>query len=738
MNNHIHKKQYKSISLLKLIFAPLIGTILLPNNTHAAPHTLSLTSSGSQSINVSSGGDKTAISADNINVTTNCRYGYNLTLSTSVNNNNLYLNGNSSNNTTGRYFSPINETSSLKDSPNTWGYYYNNSAPTTAPTSSSTFSPVPTLSNPTTIKSPLVTPSSSDINDSFNIYYGVTSSDSMPVGTYKMIPDTNNNSDGTIVYNATISDSCISYTVHYNPTSYYNGVQVTGTGTMADQTIYEGIATPLSDNVYGNPLINGTRYYFTGWNTAQDGSGISYAKGETVTDITTPGNTITLYAQWTDCQGGKICYGNNGATGPIVNDKIAAMINQSVSETDTSANLHVPNFYRTNYGFLGWSKIPLNPDDNNFATNFANATAAGMVYGPNQTITFAEEQYSNGGLRLYAIWLPKSTSYTMQTFNETQCTNNLSKITYTTNTSSNSGVSFSTENKSSVTLDSFIALQDARDTNVYTVARLTDGNCWMIENLRLESSNSDNSTGNLAQGYHIDSTQGTFIGLANSETANFTNTEPTVANALYSADGTTTINIGNTNYPYARIPRYNSTNTQSTTASSNGSDTAYGHGNYYNWAAAMANTTHYGNPTAAGSDNKTSETVNTSICPKGWQLPYGRDTGNGAVSKGFSNLSVSMGGLNTAMNSSTTPTGTMMSNRLRQFPNNFTNSGGYFGTSPSSRGNYGSYWTSVARNNNNAYTLYLINFNVTPGGYDNGKYFGLSVRCVAGSYISSY
>ena len=705
----------------------------------ASSYTLSVTSSGAQNIGVSSNGDGTAISNDDITVATSCRSGYNFTINASVSDNNLYLNGDVANNTAGTYFSPASGSTALKNSPNTWGYYSGD----TAPTSSSNFSPVPVLGSSATVKSPLATPSDTDINDSFSIYYGVAVSSDMAIGTYKMIPDTNNsNSDGTIVYNATIAEACISYTVHYNPTGTNMGTAITGTGTIADQTIYEGVATPLTSSTFTGPTVSGTRYYFAGWNTAQDGSGTSYAKGETVTDLTTVGNTITLYAQWTDCQGNYICYSNNGATGPMVNSSIAAMSNQSVSSSATTvAYLHAPNFYRTDYGFLGWSTMQLDPDDANFATNFANATAAGKIYGPNERLTITAGQYSTGGLRLYAVWLPKSTTYTMQTFGETECTSNLTKITYTADANSNSGVSFATENQASVTLDSFIALQDARDTNIYTVARLTDGNCWMTDNLRLENTNSDNSTGNLAQGYHTDTTYGNFIGLAVPETANFTGstssaTEPTEPNSIYYAgtqSGTATIDITQTSYAGFRMPRYNNFNTQSTVASSTGSNNTYGYGNYYTWAAAMANTTYYSGPTATDSDGKTSETVNTSICPKGWRLPYGRSTGNGITSKGFSNLSDSMGGNNTTMNSSTTPTGEVMSNRLRQFPNNFVYSGYFFTSSAYTRGSYGYYWSSTAYGNYNSYNLYLYSSNVVPGtgGYD--KYYGRSIRCVAGS-----
>ncbi len=725
-----------------LVFVLTISTFLVA--PVSAADSLTVTSSGAQNINISTAGSdpttgiSTAISKDQIIVSTTCRSGYNFAVSASVDDNNLYLNGNSSNNTVGTYFSPVSGSTALNSSANTWGYYYN--ADDTAPIASSTFSPVPALGGTVaTIKSPLPTPSTTDINDEFSLYYGVAMNSSMPLGTYKLIPDINNsNQDGTIVYYTTMADACISYRVSFNPASIFNGTTLSGTGTMQDQVFYEGVSANLNSVGFTPP----SGYYFAGWNTKQDGTGTSYTNEQQVTDLAAVGSTITLYAQWTDCPGNYICYSSNGATGPVVSGNIAAMSNQSVYSTATAVGyLHAPNFYRTDYGFLGWSTMQLDPDDANFTTNFANATAAGKVYGPNERLTITAGQYSTGGLRLYAVWLPKSTTYTMQTFGETECTNNLTKITYKTDTNSNSGVSFATENHPSITLDSFIALQDTRDTNIYTVARLTDGNCWMTDNLRLEYTNSDNSTGNLAQGYHTDATYGNFKGLAEPETANFTGstssaTNPTEPNSLYYAgtqSGTATIDISQTSHAGFRMPRYNNFNTQSTVASSTGDNNTYGYGNYYTWAAAMANTTYYSGPTATDSNSKTSETVNTSICPKGWRLPYGRSTGNGIASKGFSNLSASMDGSNADMNSSSTPTGAVTSNRLRQFPNNFLYSGRFFRSSAYLRGSSGGYWSSTAYDDNYSYKLDLSSTVVSPGTSGDSKYGGNSIRCVAGS-----
>ena len=65
-------------------------------------YTASLSTSGTVTTNVAPNteGDKSiSINQDSVNVVTNCRAGYNLTISSSVTDRNLYKDGNSSNNT---------------------------------------------------------------------------------------------------------------------------------------------------------------------------------------------------------------------------------------------------------------------------------------------------------------------------------------------------------------------------------------------------------------------------------------------------------------------------------------------------------------------------------------------------------------------------------------------------------------------------------------------------------------
>ena len=336
-------------------------------------------------------------------------------------------------------------------------------------------------------------------------------------------------------------------------------------------------------------------------------------------------------------------------------DAVGTMGNQSATDGN-DVELYASNFSRAGYGFAGWS------DAYDYATN-PNAN----FYGPNQTITVPTGTTANG-LSLYAVWIKSAGS--LQSDATTAC-NGLTED----------------PNDGTADLSSVTALTDERDNNTYAIAKLADGKCWMIENLRLENTASHNTDGTLSQGYNS-----SFIGLADPESTNFSLS--TTANSLYSTDGSTAATISG-DYQTSRFPRYNNNNTSSRQSSSSYSTdgNTYSMGNYYTWHAAIADTTYY------STNNQSIE--NTSLCPAGWRLPKGGNKSN-ETNNEFWNLIVTdlNNGVNPAnYDSYTYPyyTGTAeagpVSNALRSYPNNFLYSGyysGYFdGSSASSRGNTG-------------------------------------------------
>ncbi|MBR2862915.1 MAG: hypothetical protein IKB97_05075, partial [Bacteroidaceae bacterium] len=365
---------------------------------------------------------------------------------------------------------------------------------------------------------------------------------------------------------------------------------------------------------------------------------------------------------------------------------------QTISTSATSATLLASNFSRQGYGFAGWS------------TTYDYSDPTGFL-GPQEDITFTAGQYtgSNSGLSLYAHWIKSAGS--LQDW---------------------SGCS-------SLASGAVTALTDQRDGETYAIAKLADGNCWMIENLRLESTNSDNTTGTLAQGYG-----GQFAGLATAEPAWANNI--TTANSLYSTDGADgTINIGTSDARF-RFPRYNNINTPTNAADrpqnptsntfTNDSTTVgmYSYGNYYTWAAAIADTTAY------TTNNQSVE--NYSVCPSGWHLPKGGRKANVNVSD-FWKLSRATIGADPANFADDyfyytgTPEGTDASNKMRAYPNNFVYSGSVNSGSVFQRGSYGYYWSSTASSSNIAYNLNLNSSYVYPSTNGIYKYSGRTVRCVA-------
>ena len=398
---------------------------------------------------------------------------------------------------------------------------------------------------------------------------------------------------------------------------------------------------------------------------------------------------------------------------------------QSATDGDT-ITLLASNFSRTGYGFAGWS------DKYDYATN-----SSAKFYGPQEDITVPTGTTTNG-LSLYAVWIKSEGSI--------QDASKVASVCNRLTTASTDG----TANLTSVS-----ALTDQRDNNTYAIAKLADDNCWMIENLRLESTAAHNSDGSLAQGYGTSAAYGNFGGLADAESANFKNS--TTANSLYysgTQEGTASIDIGTTNYPGYRMPRYNNLNT-STRASNptNNDGNMYSYGNYYTWHAAIADLTY--------NDTNNQSSTGTSLCPAGWHLPTSGSayasgstsgvnvTGNTSTFREFYNLGYKImdeiktayedtpnGGMSYYSSNTTNTAGKTATAALRSFPNNFLYSG-YFNTSYMSsaydRGSYGYYWSSTARRNSDSYYLYLYSSSVVPGTSSGNKGSGLSIRCTVGT-----
>ncbi len=346
----------------------------------------------------------------------------------------------------------------------------------------------------------------------------------------------------------------------------------------------------------------------------------------------------------------------------------------TINTSTTSITLIAPNYKREGYGFAGWS------------TDFT-ATNSSTIYGPNETITIEAGSLSTNGMILYPVWIASTGNL--------QGWNGCSSL-----------ADIPTSGRA--TLASMTALKDTRDNNVYTVAKLADGKCWMTENLRLDNTVSVATMASGSQG-----TGGVFTSLPQSVDAGW---------------GSNTSNNLYTNLTAFTLPQLNTNNTNIGGKNASGTDLSikhnasndnvqwYSYGNYYSWPAAMANTNSLTSYTA-------SEGANTSICPTGWHLPYGNSSNTGNTVGGFYYLGAQIGATESSAASSV---------KWRTFPNNFIYSGYWGGSSATYCGSYGYYWSSSANGNYDAYNLRFSSSYVIPGTSNDFKSMGSTVRCVAG------
>ena len=197
---------------------------------------------------------------------------------------------------------------------------------------------------------------------------------------------------------------------------------------------------------------------------------------------------------------------------------------------------------------------------------------------------------------------------------------------------------------------STVTLTDTRDNNTYTVSKLADGKCWMTQNLRIA---------------------GKTITPADSDvTANYT-------------------------IPASSISGFDAYDTSNAYVDS--------YGGFYNWYTATAGT---------GTQSLSTQDQNTtaSICPKGWRLPTGENSGEfRALYNNYNSSSI-----------------------LRSSPVNLTLSGFVYSSSRYDQGSYGSYWSSTVYSGDEAYILDLRASIVYPANPSvSYKYAGFSVRCIA-------
>ena len=126
-------------------------------------------------------------------------------------------------------------------------------------------------------------------------------------------------------------------------------------------------------------------YFFTGWNTAADGSGTAYAPGEEVT-LSSRNRTLVLFAQWQEYPKYDYILTYNANFGSVPATAADAENVSAIYATDYTFRVDANTFTRENYTFLGWN---------------TEADGTGTAYAPGAALTLTA---ANNTLVLYAQW----------------------------------------------------------------------------------------------------------------------------------------------------------------------------------------------------------------------------------------------------------------------------------------------------------------------------------------------
>ena len=238
---------------------------------------------------------------------------------------------------------------------------------------------------------------------------------------------------------------------------------------------------------------------------------------------------------------------------------------------------------------------------------------------------------------------------------------------------------------STLTTGMVYQLTDNRDNQKYLVAKLKDGKCWMLQNLKLGRSTSTltltPANSDVGSNYVLDNklSDGKFH--------------------AYIIDGASGQN--------------NSTEYYCT-----GDDTASDWEScYYNWYTATAGT----GTTYVATQG---QSVSNSICPAGWTLPT---SGSGGQFQQLYDQYPSAAEMLVA-NPTTTKENTLTVGQVTNTPG-FLLSGYYNTVGAVSLGVDGNYWSRTAYSAQNGYHLYLDTSSGSTAR-NNGKYRGLPIRCL--------
>ena len=602
--------------------------------------------------------------------------GYKLYLSTptTATSNRLYLSGDT---TSTSYISP-NQTNStdvalgsettLAD--NSWGF--TNSSTNN---NNSKYSAVPLSSSPALIGS-----SNTATTQSQDVYYAVKANTSLPAGNYS----------GTVVYTAladtveqvdTITSITPNYNVNQNSTQQVQ-IKVTFPVVIDSTSVLTNITTTIGGSTCTSPSYalsndtSGNQKVLTITCTAPTQS---TAGAKDIVVSAEKGSFKYTFQSGTSDTSKKYYY---NSTRGLTLSPSSYEGNESTT-TSVTANFPAPvSSLGTTTAKLGSTTLSCTSINTTTNTTYTTLTMTCTI--PEQTATSTQALTVTS--TAFSSYTPSADfTYTyvtpiekMQDFTTAKC----EALTTTTSTA-----------------DNRIILQDSRDQKEYKIAKLADGNCWMVQNLALDGTDSNGNVRTLTAADSDVTASRTLA--ANMTSGSSDSTSVQIVSSV--ADDTTS----SCSFTYCVT-----------------SDEPYG--NHYNWYAATATT---------GTSSMSNGDATDSICPKGWKLPTSGTSsayGASAPDKSYGKLMYSVLGFSSGY---VEASGGNYIKQAQQAPLWFSLAGYSYNSEQSSQRRSGSYWSRKAYSNDSAYYL---NFDSYGSGFfwgfypqsSNAKYFGLSVRCV--------
>ncbi len=427
-------------------------------------------------------------------------------------------------------------------------------------------------------------------------------------------------------------------------------------------------------------------------------------------------------------------------------DSVSNLPSTSTAGSTSSITINLPNTVptRAHYSFLGWCSTTT-------TTSNGIDSCSGTVYNPNgagTNLTYGLDQTTANTVTLYAMWELEKFTITLTTtggangiiIDGANYSGSSASLAYGNHTISGSyasgyefdswstsgSISVASTSSTSTTLtvtsagtltlsgkQSLASIQsitlatcpttatqvyDTRDNEIYTIQKLADGKCWLLDNLRLDLTDAT---------------------VKNNLTANTTNASNTTLNYLKNGGGTTsdqyaTAGVANwdNNYSYKSYStpliatsddfgKWTKDTTQPFAMGQSGTGKI---GVYYNYCAASAGSYCYGDGTSSGSP---SGNATEDICPKGWRMPTGGDSGEyQALYAAYSSNDAAF------VNALRTPL-----------------SGYVYNGSASGHGSYGFFWSSTYYEVWTMRSLYVDSSTVYPRS-SSYRYDDNPVRCV--------